>query len=107
MPADVTINCEDDYTDLTFAGDVTDEADNCDTDLDATYSDNLDLSGCNGTGTITRTWTLVDDCGNTTTDTQLITVVDTEAPTFTVPADATLALEDDYTDLNVTLRCNR
>ncbi|WP_161808333.1 PKD domain-containing protein, partial [Zhouia amylolytica] len=39
VPADITIECDDDETDLSLTGDVTDEADNCDTTLDATYSD--------------------------------------------------------------------
>ena len=101
-PAAVTLNCEDDVTDLTLAGDVTDEADNCDTSLDATYTDDTSgLTGCNGTGTIIRTWTLTDDCGGTVSHDQTITIVDNEAPTFTAPAAVTLNCEDDVTDLTL------
>ncbi|MCP4054089.1 MAG: hypothetical protein GY739_13695, partial [Mesoflavibacter sp.] len=89
VPADVTINCEQDPNDLTLTGDVTDEADNCDTTLDATFSDQEDTSAenCSSESIITRTWTLTDDCGNTTTQTQIITIQDSTAPTFTAPAD--------------------
>ena len=66
-------------------GDVTDEADNCDTSLDATYTDVVTPGACEGEEIITRTWTLTDDCGNTTTHVQIITAQDTTAPTFTVP----------------------
>ena len=62
--------------DLGLTGDVTDEADNCAANLDATYTDNAS-QGCNGTGSI-RTWTLSDDCGNVTTRNQTITIVDDE-----------------------------
>ena len=55
-----------------------------------TYSDAASLLGCNGTGTITRTWRAVDGCGNVATGLQTITVVDVIPPSLTVPADATV-----------------
>ena len=60
---------------VTTTGDVTDEADNCTTTLDATWTD-LDTLPADNSGNriIRREWTLVDDCGNTTTDLQTITV---------------------------------
>ena len=40
---------------------------------------------------ITRTWDVTDDCGNTTTQTQTIDVIDTTNPVLVgVPADATV-----------------
>ena len=97
VPADVTvqfdINCQLDTT-VADIGDVTDESDACSTGLEATYVDDLSgLTGCNGTGTFARIWTLVDDCGNTTTQTQTVTVEDNLAPTFTVPADVTVQFD--------------
>ena len=92
MPADITIECDQDDTDLTLTGDVTDEADNCSTGLDATYSDSVAAGACANESVITRTWTLTDECGNTTTADQTITIVDTSAPTFneTLPEDITV-----------------
>ncbi|MFK7809486.1 MAG: HYR domain-containing protein [Saprospiraceae bacterium] len=102
-PTDMTLTCEQDVMDLALTGDVTDESDNCDTDLEATFTDdNTALTGCNGTGTITRTWTLSDECGNVNTATQIITIVDETAPTFTVPGDVTLPCAVDYTNVAIT-----
>jgi len=72
-------------------GDVTDEADNCSTGLNATYTDVVAAGPCEGTHIITRTWHLVDHCGNAAADqVQIITVSDNIAPTFTRPADITI-----------------
>ena len=89
-PADIEIftdaNCAYDAT-VGVTGDVTDEADNCSTGLNATFTDAIADGACAGSKVITRTWSLTDDCGNTTTKDQVITVTDNTAPTFTVPAD--------------------
>ncbi len=70
------------------AGDVEDEADNCSTGLQATFTDVTVDGPCEGSHIITRTWHLVDDCGNPAADQiQTITVTDNTAPTFTRPAD--------------------
>ncbi|MDF1575252.1 MAG: SprB repeat-containing protein, partial [Bacteroidales bacterium] len=87
-PADITI-----YSDASCAydanvsatGDVTDEADNCGVG-EATYSDAVDASDpCSIV--ITRTWSLVDDNGNSAADQdQIITVEDNTNPTASNPA---------------------
>ena len=80
VPADVTIEC-DESTDPSNTGDVTDEMDNCDSAPVVAYTDIEDLTGCGGyTGTITRTWTVTDACGNVTTKVQVITIEDTTGP---------------------------
>ena len=86
-PADITIykDADCDYSvAVSVTGDVTDEADNCSTGIEATYSDK-DVTtddACAGKVVIERTWSLVDDCGNTATDqVQTITVLDTVRPT--------------------------
>ena len=64
--------------------------DNCDPTVPVTFTENSNtvVDGC---GTITRTWTATDACGNTTTETQTFTVVDNTPPVLTgVPADATV-----------------
>ncbi|MFM7153878.1 MAG: PKD domain-containing protein, partial [Bacteroidota bacterium] len=63
-------------------GDVTNESDNCQTGLDATFSDGAPTAGvCPGTFTVNRTWSLVDGCGNAaTTQVQVITINENTAP---------------------------
>ncbi len=89
-PADVTIyadaQCMYD-TSLNNTGDVVDERDNCNTNLEATYKDIFHPAGCNGTGFITRLWSLKDSCSNEKIDSQKITLLDTLPPGFIVPKD--------------------
>ena len=103
-PEDVTIDCTADENDLTITGDVINEADNCDTSLgQATYTDSVDADNpCVGSSVITRTWTLTDDCDNTTTDIQIITVQDITPPTFDAPEDVIIDCTADENDLTIT-----
>ncbi len=102
VPSNLTISCEQDPSDLTLTGDVTDEADDCDTGLQATFSDATAAGTCADESTITRTWTLVDACGNDNVQVQTITIVDNTDPTFTVPNSLTISCEQDPTDLTLT-----
>ena len=69
-PDDLTIDCDDDYSDLSIYGNAT-ASDNCSFVLDEVPVENL--NECN-LGTITRTFRASDPSGNTTTCTQTITV---------------------------------
>jgi hypothetical protein len=85
-PPDITLytNAACNYSANTFyTGDVTNEADNCSTGLQATYTDVVADGPCQGSKVITRTWSLSDSCSNTTTKVQNITVSDTISPAFT------------------------
>ena len=94
IPADVTLNCDDD-TSPAGTGLAT-ATDNCDAAPVVTYAD-VTNPGSSGESIITRTWTADDDCGNTATGDQIITVSDVTAPVLTVPADVTLECGDDTT----------
>ena len=51
---------------------------------------------CTGEYTITRTFTATDDCGNATTATQTISIIDTTSPEFfEVPADYTIECDQE------------
>ncbi len=85
--------------------------DNCDANVAVTFAETQNGSGCSYT--LTRTWTATDDCGNSTIAQQVITVNDSQAPTFvgglpqnltvdcaSIPTPATLTATDNC-DANV------
>ncbi|MEZ4950494.1 MAG: hypothetical protein R2784_14075 [Saprospiraceae bacterium] len=77
VPSNITANCS---ADVPPAPLVT-ANDDCDTDVEVEMDEVM--TGDNCSGTLTRTWTATDDCGNTSSATQVITLGDTEAPTIT------------------------
>ena len=94
-PANVSIACTDDINDLELTGDVLDAVDDCGTSVTVSYSDAAGVSNCFEGDAIVRTWTATDDCGNSSSADQLITLVDAVAPFFTsIPADVELECAD-------------
>ena len=49
-----------------------------------------------GLGTITRTWTATDNVGNSVSDNQIITVIDSTPPEISIPEDITLGATDSF-----------
>jgi hypothetical protein len=94
-PANVSIACTDDINDLELTGDVLDAVDDCGTSVTVSYSDAAGVSNCFEGDAIVRTWTATDDCGNSSSADQLITLVDAVAPFFTsIPEDVELECAD-------------
>ena len=85
-PATITVEC-DESTDPSSTGTAT-ATDNCDSSPEITHSDVVTPGNCPQEKTITRTWTATDDCGNSASCVQTITVNDTQAPVITCPPDA-------------------
>src|SRR4029078_12364021 len=90
VPANTTVQC----SAVPAAGTPT-ATDNCDNDVTITLSESstqTNNGSCSDNSyTITRKWTATDNCSNTTTASQTITVVDNTAPGFTfVPANTTV-----------------
>jgi len=87
-PPAVTISCEQ-STDPSNTGQPSNIVGNCGgTNQNWTYSDQWQTGpGCNGTGTILRTFTVTDQCGNSSTGTQTIVIIDGIFPQITCPAD--------------------
>ncbi len=81
VPADASVEC-----DAIPTVSVVTASDNCDGNVEVTYSEQINDETC--PYTIVRTWTATDDCGNTNSSSQTISVTDSEAPVLTgVPAD--------------------
>jgi hypothetical protein len=112
LPAPTTINCP---AIPNFAQAVATDA--CDQSVTLAFNDVTTPGSCAGNYSVTRTWTAVDDCGNTSTDSQTINVQDITAPVIAaLPAPTTIncpatpgfaqAVATDACDQNVTLTFN-
>ena len=89
----IEVSCAD-WPDFTLYATATD---NCGNVL-MTFEDAAGDAGCvTPVGSYIRTYTAMDDCGNTSTFVQTITLMDDEAPmlTLTCPADANLTADAD------------
>lgn len=92
-PADVTMECDE----LDWSPNITGYPsvfDACDPIVSLSFLDVLTPGGCPAENTIQRNWTAVDDCGNTASCTQTITMVDTTPPDLTCPADITIECDE-------------
>lgn len=99
-PADITVNCDEGTSaddlgipsfmdNCTATGSITIDIDDVTTGFDGSCTNMV-------VGTITRTFTATDLCGNVNSScVQVITVVDMEAPTFTTPPDITIQCTQD------------
>ena len=88
---DITKQCSD-ATGITAAQAMFPVAsDNCDSDVSniVKTSGAFVAGSCPEAGSYTNTWVVTDACGNTSeVYTQVITIIDTEAPTWTTVANA-------------------
>ncbi len=96
-PADITIACNE--SDLPTNTGQASATDNCDDDVAVTYADTITPGVCDNESNITRTWTATDDCGNTATAVQIISIIDNTAPVLLAPAqDITVECDEDSED---------
>ena len=79
VPADETVEC-----DAVPEAAIVTATDNCDDDVEVTFLEERIDGECDGCYILTRTWTATDDCGNSTSAIQVITVQDTTAPSISV-----------------------
>ena len=88
IPADYTAECSDAHP-----MDDASATDNCG-EVTISVVETTTDGACAGEYTITRAFTATDDCGNATSATQTITIIDTTAPVLTIPADYTAECSD-------------
>ena len=90
VPASVTIECADAVPDAEPTA-----TDNCDAEVRVTREQRREDGPCDDSYALVRTWTASDDCGNTATASQVITVIDPNAPTFaSVPPAVTISCRE-------------
>jgi hypothetical protein len=91
MPVNITVSCDN----VPEPPASVLARDNCHHSVNVSFTEEISAGSCNGTYLITRTWTATDDCNNTISHTQIITVEDTTAPVWAQAMPA-----------NVTVQCN-
>jgi len=92
VPGNVTIQCTDPIPVMVLPT----ATDNCDATVTVTFVGQWTMNAtCPGNYQIMRSWSAVDNCGNSTVAAQIIQILDTQAPTFT------------FVPQNVTLECNQ
>ena len=100
VPGDIIADCNEVPEPPT--SDVT-ATDNCDINVNITFSEVTTSGACSNTFTITRTWTATDGCGNQDIQTQVITVGDNAAPTLDgIPGNLTVECDNIPTVANPT-----
>ena len=80
LPGDMTAECDD-----VPAAAVLTAMDNCQ-DVSVSYSESRSDGDCPSNYTLTRVWSVSDDCNNATDHTQVVTIQDTTAPEFALEA---------------------
>ena len=114
-PENVTIECGDPTEpDMQGPPGFATANDDCDVSpvIDWTDASDTDVN-CPTVEVITRSWTAMDDCGNSVTCTQKITIVDTTAPLLDCPAELSVSVDGnceyqmaDFTGQTAVLDCS-
>ncbi len=89
VPADVTVSC----TAVPTISVAPTAADNCSKNVVLAFKEGITPGTCPDNYTIKRTWTMTDECKNTSTRTQTVVVADKLKPSFvSTPTDISVAV---------------
>ena len=88
VPANITVEC-----DVVPAPVAPTANDNCSGPITPVLNETRVDGNCPANYTLQRTWTASDECGNSNSVTQTVTVRDTMAPVVTVPADIAVSCD--------------
>jgi hypothetical protein len=89
-PANITVQC-----DAIPVATLPTATDNCDTEVAITYIGQTKTNGaCPNAYTLTRRWVAADNCNNTISISQRISVVDNGKPALTIPSNVTIACNE-------------
>ncbi|MBC8884404.1 hypothetical protein H9X57_16590 [Flavobacterium piscinae] len=97
LPMDMTVECDAVPMAMTLTA-----TDNCGS-AEVSYKETRTDGNCPSNYTLVRTWTAMDECGNTTVHTQTITVQDTSAPAFVEELPMDMTVECDAVPMAMTL----
>ena len=101
-PVDITVECE-----TIPSPAIVTATDNCDPNPVIAFAEDKIMTGCGGyTGTITRTWTASDACGNISSSQQTIIVQDTTLPEIRISMDKDIYLTNESAILTVDMNDN-
>ena len=90
IPESITLSCEEQ-----LPSKLPTATDNCDKDVSVSFKDSKTAGNCAAGYSLVRVFTATDNCGNTATASQVITIRDSKAPAFAnVPAAVTLSCSD-------------
>ena len=89
VPADQTVQC-----DAVPSPAIVTATDNCDASVIPSIAETRVNGSCAGNYTLTRTWTGIDDCANSSSAAQTITVQDTVGPVISCNTPATMTPPD-------------
>ena len=94
IPADLTVECDDIIPPI--ATNIT-ATDNCDVDVYISFVETADNNNCPTNIVIVRTWTATDNCDNTASAQQIVTIVDNTPPVLTnLPPDLTFNASEGF-----------
>jgi hypothetical protein len=95
LPSPTTIECT-----VTPSFAIATATDACDASINLTFTDVTTPGACAQEYSVTRTWTAIDTCGNSSTASQTITVQDSTAPILTIPGNASIECDEDTSPAN-------